>query len=385
MITINQEVQVNYHYPVVFTEDVFNPENPALAQVLRGKQRKRSPKVVAVLDENVHRLQPSLINRIKSYALAHQFELARKPLVVGGGEAVKGKQAVLDAIYQLVVDERIDRHSYILAIGGGAVLDAVGYAAATAHRGIRLIRMPTTVLSQNDAGIGVKNGVNHLGRKNFLGCFTPPHAVINDYRLLETLEARDRRAGMAEAVKVALIRDRDFFEELYEQRFALARFEAEPMQRMIFRCAELHLNHIRNSGDPFEMGSARPLDFGHWSAHKLEAMSGYRIRHGEAVAIGLALDSLYSFKRRMINERDFERIWTLLSDLGFELSCPELTEMDVLASLEEFREHLGGFLSITLLTGLGSAVEVNEIDATAMKSCVAAITDRHARKLAQHQ
>lgn len=374
-LTIKQKVQVNYNFPVVFTENAFDTENKALAKALLSNNR-RSAKVLVVVDENVHKAHPKLMQQLKRYALVNQIELIKKPLVVTGGEAVKGQNSVLEDIYQLVADEKIDRHSYILAIGGGAMLDAVGYAAATAHRGIRLVRMPTTVLSQNDAGIGVKNGVNYLGRKNFLGSFAPPHAVINDYALLATLDERDKRAGMAEAVKVALIKDHDFFEELYESRFDLAKFEPEAVKRMIFRCAELHLNHISTSGDPFEMGSARPLDFGHWSAHKLEAMSNYRIRHGEAVAIGIALDSLYSVTQKMIFEKDFERIWELLTDLGFDLSCPELDALDVTASLEEFREHLGGFLSITLLTSLGGAVEVNEIDAASMVKCVDSIVDK---------
>ena len=367
--TIKQKVQVTFDYPVVFTEKAFDTGNTALARVLLSNERS-SAKILVVLDANVHKLHPSLIQQIKSYALANQLELVQKPLIVTGGESVKGESATLEAIYQLVADEKIDRHSYILAIGGGAVLDAVGYAAATAHRGIRLVRMPSTVLAQNDAGIGVKNGVNYVGRKNFLGTFAPPHAVINDYHLLNTLSERDKRAGMAEAVKVALIKDPHFVDELYENRSALASFECHAVERMIYRCAELHLDHIRNSGDPFEMGSARPLDFGHWSAHRMEALSQYRLRHGEAVAIGIALDTLYSLRQNMIREADFIKVWTLLQDLGFTLSCPELARLNVEASLEEFREHLGGFLCITLLTGLGAAVEVNEIDMACMQGSV---------------
>ena len=93
----------------------------------------------------------------------------------------------------------------MVAIGGGAVLDAVGYAAATAHRGVRLIRVPTTVLSQDDSAVGVKNGINAFGKKNFVGSFAPPHAVLNDFDLLRTLQDRDWRAGISEAVKVALL------------------------------------------------------------------------------------------------------------------------------------------------------------------------------------
>jgi len=368
-LTINQSFQVNFNYPVVFTDDAFSVENPVLGELFASSVT-RPVKVLVVVDENVYHAHPQITKNIKRYAFAKQIDLVRKPLVVQGGEGIKGDNKALTQIYKLVAEEKIDRHSYILVIGGGAVLDAVGYAAATAHRGIRLVRMPSTVLAQNDAGVGVKNGINYLDRKNFLGSFAPPYAVVNDFSFLATLEERDKRSGIAEAVKVALIKDRSFFDELYENRHDLASFEPEATHRMIVRCAELHLEHIRSNGDPFEMGSARPLDFGHWSAHRLEALSNYRIRHGEAVAMGIALDTLYSLEQGMIKEGDWLRVWDLLSDLGFALSCQELEQMDVVASLEEFREHLGGRLSITLLTGVGSAIEVSDIDGELMQRCV---------------
>ena len=136
----------------------------------------------------------------------------------------------------------------------------------------------------------MKNGVNAFGMKNLLGSFAPPFAVLNDADFLRTLQPRDKIAGVAEAVKVALIRDRAFFDWLEASADALRACEGAAMSRMIRRCAELHLDHIATGGDPFEMGSARPLDFGHWAAHKLEQLSRFRLCHGEAVAIGIALD-----------------------------------------------------------------------------------------------
>src|SRR5690606_20120807 len=164
------------------------------------------------------------------------------------------------------------------------------------------------VCSSDLAGIGVKNAVNYLGRKNYLGTFVPPYAVINDFDFLQTLPKRDQRAGIAEAVKVSLIKDAEFFNWLFENRHALAEFEEQAVAYMIRRCAELHLHHIATSGDPFEYGSARPLDFGHWSAHRLEELSHHELRHGEAVAIGIALDSLYSAKMGFISNDLLEKI-----------------------------------------------------------------------------
>jgi 3-dehydroquinate synthase len=326
-----------------------------------------------------------LLDRIREYGDAYKavMSFVAPPFHVRGGEICKHEPKEVEAIHALVERHKICRHSFIIAIGGGAVLDAVGYAAATAHRGVRLIRLPTTVLAQNDAGIGVKNGVNAFGRKNFIGTFAPPFAVINDSVFLRSLPVRDLRAGISEAVKVALIRDREFFDFLFEERNSLARFGEVAMQRMIFRCAELHLQHIGGGGDPFESGSSRPLDFGHWVAHKLEELSGGEIKHGEAVAIGIALDSLYSQQLGSLGEMDLYRILTLLETLGFALSHPALFWLDVEKALAEFREHLGGELSIPLLQGIGRKMEAHEIDIPLMKRCIALLGARVAGKVGE--
>jgi len=298
------------------------------------------------------------------------MELCGPVLPVPGGEKCKSEPHVVETILKQIQEYHLCRHSFVLAIGGGAVLDAVGYAAAVAHRGLRLIRMPTTVLGQNDAGVGVKNGINAFGRKNFVGTFAPPFAVINDFDFLDTLPPQDLRAGMAEAVKVALIMDRQFFNSLFSRRFDLAAFRQRPMEEMIVRCAALHMNHIGTGGDPFETGSARPLDFGHWSAHKLEEITGGLVGHGEAVAIGIALDSLYSYRLKMIEESELHRIFMLLADLGLPLYHPALAALDIGCALGEFREHLGGEPAITLLTGIGRKKEVDRIDTALMARCI---------------
>ena len=131
----------------------------------------------------------------------------------------------------------IDRHSYVVAIGGGAVLDAVGYAAATAHRGVRLVRVPTTTLSQDDSAVGVKNGINAFGKKNFVGTFAPPHAVLNDFDLLTTLDDRDWRAGISEAVKVALLKDSAFFAWIEQHARELDERSLDAMAMLVHRCA----------------------------------------------------------------------------------------------------------------------------------------------------
>ena len=384
MKTIQQEFTVSYSYPVIFTRGLFAPENSTLRDVVCRTGNEKHQALV-VVDSEVARLNVGLLEQISRYAEAHAdvLEFVAPPFIVRGGEVCKHEPVEVERIHALVERHKICRHSFIIAIGGGAVLDAAGYAAATAHRGVRLIRVPTTVLAQNDAGVGVKNGVNAFGRKNFLGSFAPPYAVINDFDFLATLQPRDLRSGIAEAIKVALIRDRPFFDSLYASRAELSRFESSAMERMIIRCAELHLEHIATGGDPFECGSSRPLDFGHWNAHKLEDLTRSELRHGEAVAIGIALDSLYSRYSGSLGDLDLHRILTLLDDLGFTLYHPALSWLDVEKSLREFQEHLGGELSIPLLAGIGCKIEAHQIDAGLMKRCIGELAERAVRKSAE--
>ncbi|MEH2348885.1 MAG: 3-dehydroquinate synthase [Nostoc sp.] len=369
---IHQRVSVTFNYEVYFTQNLFELQNPTLAQVVTADEETKPKKLVAVVDGGILKHQPELVKQLVAYTkfYGEVLAIAAEPMIISGGEAAKNDRTLVEQIQQLIETAGLCRHSYVLAIGGGAVLDLVGYAAATAHRGIRLIRVPTTVLAQNDSGVGVKNGINAFGKKNFLGTFAPPYAVINDSAFLTSLDDRDWRSGIAEAVKVALIKDAKFFDFIHSHSKALGRRDMDAMQQVIYRCAQLHLEHIANSGDPFEMGSSRPLDFGHWAAHKLEHLTNYRLRHGEAVAIGIALDSTYSYLIGLLDCSEWQRILNTLSALGFTLYVPELAHKlsqlehpDCLfRGLTEFREHLGGELTLTLLKSIGKAIEVHEVN-----------------------
>jgi 3-dehydroquinate synthetase len=366
---IRRAFQVSYELQVQFTQNVFEPTNLVLKTILDQGNDGWPHKVIVILDEALARTQADLSRRIEAYFETHSEELhlVCAPIVIEGGERTKNSYFHVSEIHSRLDRYHIDRHSYVIGVGGGALLDVVGLAAATAHRGVRHVRIPTTTLSQADSGVGVKNGINAFGKKNFIGTFAPPHAVINDFDLLASLSPRDKRAGYIEAVKVALIRDKQFFESIERDAARLSEFEPAAMQELIYRCAELHVNHIATAGDPFEFGSARPLDFGHWSAHKLEQLSEYKIRHGEAVAVGIALDTIYSQKIGLLDEPSAARVLHLLEALGFELYANELLHegsegsLLVLSGLEEFREHLGGELTITLLNAIGKGIEVHEM------------------------
>jgi 3-dehydroquinate synthase len=369
---------VPFTYPVVFANGVFAPENDTLSSIFPDLPNRRH-RLLFVLDGGVAEAQPDLISRINEYvgSFPTRLEMAGPVLIVPGGELAKNDPEVLLGLQRQLADLHLDRHSFCVAVGGGAVLDVVGFAAATVHRGVRLIRLPTTVLGQNDAGVGVKNGVNAFGQKNFLGSFAPPFAVINDSALLRTLPARELRAGMSEAVKVALIRDAQFFEWLCQYAGDIAAFDDLALAHLVQRGAELHMDHIEGGGDPFERGSARPLDFGHWSAHKLERLTNHEVRHGEAVAIGIALDSLYSAAKGWLSEVDAARIIDLLLALGLPVTHPALYWTSAAGKwlieegFEEFREHLGGELSVTFLRGIGRGETHHVVDLDVMRRCAA--------------
>lgn len=387
MAVIERTITVSFPHRIHFTRNVFGMANNVLKDVLTG-ETGHAPKVLVFLDESLHKAQPALTPQIESWfnANATVARLVSPPIIIEGGERVKNSYFHVSEIQSQIDRYHIDRHSYVIAVGGGALLDLVGLAAATAHRGVRHVRVPTTTLSQDDSGVGVKNGMNAFGKKNFIGTFAVPWAVVNDFELLASLPARDKRAGYIEAVKVACIRDAAFFDSIERDAAKLRDFDPQAMERLIFRSAELHVNHIATSGDPFELGSARPLDFGHWAAHKLEQISDYRIRHGEAVAVGIALDVVYARRTGFLDAASAERVLRLIEDLGFDIFANELLHVDsegalmVLKGLEEFREHLGGRLTITMLRAIGSGFEVHEMHASPVVAAIHELEERAKRK-----
>ncbi|MDO6518950.1 3-dehydroquinate synthase [Zobellia uliginosa] len=371
--TIEQKFEVSYQYGLHFTENLFGTTNTLFRDII--KAYKNEPvKLLFVIDDGVALAHPQLVQSIETYCRNYQENLVHmKSMVVQGGEACKNDQSQVEDILKAVSEYAICRHSFVVVIGGGAVIDMTGYAAAIAHRGVKLIRIPTTVLSQDDSAVGVKNSVNAFGKKNFIGTFAPPYAIINDTDFLKTLEQRDWIAGISEALKVALIKDAVFFEYIEKNAHFLRDRNMEAMQYTIYRCAEMHMHHIAQGGDPFESGSSRPLDFGHWAAHKLEYMTNYALRHGEAVAKGIVLDVAYAHLIGLINEADLNRIVRVFQNIGFDLSFPLASTKEVdelLNGIEEFREHLGGELTITLISDIGVKHDVHEIDREAMKKAL---------------
>jgi len=376
-----QTIVVRHTFPVVFTRHLFSPRNPVLRDALTRDPSPRRRRALVLIDKGVLAAFPELRQQIRAYFNAHAevLQLVRTPLALVGGETIKQSATPVKRMIDALRAGNICRHSYCLAIGGGAFLDAAGLAAALFHRGVRLVRIPTTALAQCDSGVGVKNAINYDGAKNLLGTFAPPSAVLNDSAFLESLPLPLLLDGIAEAVKVAAIKDLAFFRAIERAAPKIARGDLPAIQRLLKRCALLHLDHIATSGDPFELGTARPLDYGHWAAHKLEAMSKHRLSHGHAVAIGIALDALYGACLGLLPETQARRLIDTLRTCGLPVFAPELAQTDrrgrltVLDGLEDFRAHLGGELTVTFPAPLGARIELHTIDETLMADCIAAL------------
>ena len=372
----SDSIDISFSLPLVqrlrFTADVFGDDAQVLIDLMEPSGD--SPARAQVwLDQQVADANPGIDQRIAAtlQGAADHVLLTQPPQTLVGGEACKNDPAIIDNLLRNFNDHDLDRRSYVIVIGGGAVLDTVGYAASIAHRGIRLIRIPTTTLAQADSGVGVKNAVNWFGKKNWKGTFNVPWGVINDAKILETLPDRDFRCGFSEVVKVSLLKQTEAFEQVCRDAEKICQREPQAAGDAIRASVQMHLDHITRGGDPFETREARPLDFGHWSAHRLESLTNYELRHGEAVSIGLAIDCLYSARVLGLPQADCDRILDCLQRLGLPIHHAALADTEpLLQGLEEFRQHLGGRLTITLIDAIGSPVDVHEIAHAAMREAI---------------
>lgn len=366
------EIQVGFRHRIRFTRDAFASSNRLVAGLLETAGRS---KVLVFVETGLRDFFPELEGEVQDYFSDLPGLRLAGVEWLPGGEVSKRDDRVYRAAMGAIERHGIDRHSYVLVIGGGAFLDVIGFAAATGHRGVRLVRFPTTTLSQDDSGVGVKNGMNAFGKKNFIGAFAVPYAVVNDFRFLHTQPAETRRAGLIEAVKVSLVRDGEFFKWMEDHVTQLRDLEEAVLEEAVERSALHHARHIAEGGDPFELGSSRPLDYGHWAAHKLEQLTDFELSHGEAVSVGVALDTLYAAKVGLLAEGDAERVLSLIEGLQLPVWHEALELRDsrgrrrVFNGLEEFREHLGGELTVLLLRETGVGVDVHEIDEATWEGC----------------
>lgn len=363
---IKQTFSINYSYNIFFTKNIFNIDNKILINEFNNENLSEK-KAIIIIDKNVIKYHKNLLSNIKDYFKTYKkyIKISCDPIIITGGEKIKNHYIIIKYLYKIIEKYKICRQSYLISIGGGTIQDLVGYAASTAHRGVKLIRIPTTVLSQDDSGVGVKNGINFMNKKNFIGSFAPPALVINDFNLIKSLSKKQITDGLSEAIKVSLIKDKDFF--YYIEENSLNIYKEDVLEKIIYKSAKLHAEHISKYGDPFEKTSSRPLDFGHWIAHKIESISKYKISHGEAVGIGIVIDSTYSYLAKILKKKEWKKIIYCFLKLKISIFTEFLLEKNegyyrIFLGLEEFREHLGGKLTITFLKNIGEKIDLHHID-----------------------
>ena len=336
-------------YDVVRAPHVFDLTNPALSEAVHCARG------LVVFDSGVN----------ASHAVAlREYLAARLPgfslLAMHLSEEAKTVDTVLE-ICAVAQKQRLGRRDVLVAVGGGVCCDLVSVAASLIRRGLPYITVPTTLLAQVDAGVGLKGAVNFGGHKNYLGCFRPPARVLIDPSFLDSVPLAEVTSGAAEILKMALVRDFALVQQLrqYGRELVSSGF-ASPSglgADVIDRSVELMLEEL--GANPYEeYGLRRLVDFGHTFSTRLEELCGWQVRHGEAVAVDMALSSAMAAELGLLTEMDLREILTLISDLGLPLYSSLIDETVVFEAVEAATGHRGGALNLVVPTGLGSATFV---------------------------
>lgn len=271
-------------------------------------------------------------------------------IIVPDGEEYKTLETV-SSVFDALVENRFERNSPIIALGGGVIGDMAGFAAATFLRGVPYIQIPTTLLSQVDSSVGGKTGVNHPKGKNLIGAFYQPKAVFIDPLTLTTLDIREVRAGLAEVVKYGVIKDKEFFSFL--ERTASRLFEpGDELIKAIERSCVLKAEVV--GIDEKEGGLRAILNFGHTFGHAIEALTGYgTYKHGEAVSIGMVMAARLSNFLGLTGTDTVKRIESLCKTLGLPVVRPYIKTEDFMASMQLDKKVSGGKLRFVLVKEIG--------------------------------
>lgn len=293
------------------------------------------------------------------------------PALIPDGERAKTLPTVT-RIYEALVRRRLDRSATLVAFGGGVVGDVAGFAAATYLRGIRLVQVPTTLLSQVDSSVGGKVGVNLSAGKNLVGAFYPPALVVCDPTLLASLPRREFRSGLYEVVKYGVIRSRPLFDRLFDDLTAIFSHDAELLNALVAECCRIKADVVGD--DERESGPRRILNFGHTIGHALEAVTSYRrFRHGEAIGYGMLAAAQISAARGLMSAGDSTRLSALIAHMGPLPPIADLSAAEVLDAVMLDKKVIGGRLHFVLARGIGDTAIVNDVTTDELKAAVTAI------------
>ncbi|WAL94159.1 sedoheptulose 7-phosphate cyclase [Streptomyces sp. Je 1-369] len=366
-------------YRVDVTGGVFHPDNPLLAEYVAGRR------VVAFIGPTV--------DRIYGRQLRHYLTTRLEPgswsvHTIATGEHNKSLNSV-ESVCATAKAAGLDRHGVMLAVGGGIVADIVGFAASMYARGIRYIKVNTSLVGQVDVGVGVKTGVNALHSKNMFGAYHPAHASLNDPALLDTLPAREIRCGLAEIVKMAVILDGDLFRTLERHPDAFRRgpsgaaVPGDDVETYIVRTSmRLMMEELCPNLREHEL--ARLVDFGHTFSPVIETAGGHRLAHGEAVAVDMALSAHVARLLGLTDEDTCERIVALLEGIGLPVYDPATCTPELMTqALRASWQRRGRKLHLVVPTALGKAAFVDELEhlpTETLRAALDALADRAVRR-----
>ncbi len=275
-------------------------------------------------------------------------------LKIKAGENSKTRE-IKENLEDKILEIGATRKSVIIALGGGVVGDVAGFIAATLNRGVPFIQIPTTLLSQIDSAIGGKVAVNHPKGKNLIGAFYHPKVVYIDVATLKTLDGKEFRNGIAEAIKYGAVLDRKLFEFISKNREKILQKDINILTHLIHTCCGLKAKVVKL--DELEKSFRRILNFGHTVGHALEQLSSYKIPHGEAVAIGMVAEAKFSVFLQMLDIRSLNKLILLLADFGLPVTIKGIFSIDrICKAIQSDKKAGDGLINFTLLNSIGSGV-----------------------------
>jgi 3-dehydroquinate synthase len=287
------------------------------------------------------------------------------PIILPDGEAYKNTET-LNKIYDALLQNRCERSTTLIALGGGVIGDLTGYAAATYLRGVPFIQIPTTLLSQVDSSVGGKTGINHPLGKNMIGAFYQPQLVLADIDTLKTLPAREFSAGMAEVIKYGLIRDAEFFDWLEAHIEPLMALDEGAIREAIYRSCQNKADVVAR--DEHETGERALLNLGHTFGHAIENAMGYGVwLHGEAVAAGTMMAADLSQRMGWLTADEVARIHALLTKARLPLDAPKLGADKYLELMQMDKKVADGKIRLVLQQGIGKSVITSDYDADKLR------------------
>lgn len=372
-------------FPVRFARGALRAASRELLAVLRRREPFARHRVLFVVDAGLAKARPAVVEAAAGYARAHRgsLELAAAPLVVPGGESAKERDELGRWLRARLLAAGLDRRSHVVIIGGGALLDAAGFVAATTAGGLRATRMPSTLAAQAAACVSLRSAIHVPGARDAKGCLAPPFGVVVDSALLEGLDERERASGLACAAAAALAGDADFFHWLCDHAVALAAGEREPLETLVRWSLRLALARASEQ-DALACGGQPAPGPGEWAGRAVEELCAGRLRWGECLAVGLAVDLLLSRELCGLDPHACEGALGLLRRLSLPAwdRCLEL-ETDgrpaLLESLEQSRRRAAGQLCVPLLHDIGQTLELDAVDEAAVVRAVETLKRRPRR------